>query len=118
MSDSNTSKQINEILDFINVKIDMLEEELLTNPININNLDEIIENGNKAVRIDELKRVFEFIRSVQDEYREMDIVHCKDCKHWGSGVPGETENVKCCEYGRYMVGENGYCCYGEKECAE
>ena len=80
MSDSNTSKQINEILDFINVKIDMLEEELLANPININNLDEIIENGNKAVRIDELKRVFEFIRSVQDEYREMDIVHCKDCK--------------------------------------
>ena len=118
MSDSNTSKQINEILDFINVKIDMLEEELLANPININNLDEIIENGNKAVRIDELKRVFEFIRSVQDEYRDMDIVHCKDCKHWGNGVPGETENVKCCECGGYMVGANGFCVYGEKESVE
>lgn len=53
------------------------------------------------------------------EYREMNIVHCKDCKYWGSGVAGETENVKCCEYGKYMVGANGYCCYGEKkECAE
>ena len=47
------------------------------------------------------------------KYRDMNIVHCKDCKHWGTGVPGETENVKCCEYGKYMVGENGYCVYGE-----
>ena len=62
MTDSNTKKHISEILDFIKVKIDMLEEELLAHPININNLDEIIENGNKAVRIDELKRVFEFIK--------------------------------------------------------
>lgn len=52
------------------------------------------------------------------KYREMDIVYCKDCKHWGSGVPGETEYVKCCEYGGYMVGMNGYCVYGEKERAE
>ena len=66
MTDSNTKKHISEILDFIKAKIDMLEEELLANPININNLDEIIENGNKAVRIDELKRVFVFIK----EYTE------------------------------------------------
>ena len=52
------------------------------------------------------------------KYIEMDIVHCKDCKHWGTGVAGETENVKCCSYGKYMVGANGYCVYGEKECAE
>ena len=52
------------------------------------------------------------------QYRDMNIVHCKDCKHWGRGIAGETENVKCCEYGKYMVGDNGYCCYGEKECAE
>mgnify|MGYP006969208999 CR=1 FL=1 len=39
------------------------------------------------------------------------VVHCKDCEHWGTGVAGETEHVKCCEYGKYMVGENGYCCY-------
>ena len=47
-------------------------------------------------------------------YREVKIIHCKDCKHWGTGVAGETENVKCCWYGKYMVGDNGYCCYGEK----
>ena len=52
------------------------------------------------------------------EHKTLNIVHCKDCIHWGTGVPGETENIKCCEYGKYMVGENGYCCYGEKECAE
>ena len=52
------------------------------------------------------------------EHRDMNIVHCKDCKHWGTDIAGETEYVKCCEYGKYMVGENGYCVYGEKECAE
>ena len=52
------------------------------------------------------------------EYRDMNIVHCKDCKHWGTGIAGETENVKCCEHGKYMVGGNGYCVYGEKESAE
>lgn len=52
------------------------------------------------------------------KYREMNIVHCKDCKYWGTDIAGETENVKCCEYGKYMVGMNGYCVYGEKECTE
>lgn len=52
------------------------------------------------------------------EHKTLNIVHCKDCKHWGTGIAGETENVKCCEFGRYMVGMNGYCVYGEKECAE
>lgn len=52
------------------------------------------------------------------EHKTLNIVHCKDCKHWGTGIAGETENVKCCSYGKYMVGANGYCVYGEKECAE
>ena len=52
------------------------------------------------------------------EHKTLNIVHCKDCKHWGTDIAGETENVKCCEYGRYMVGMNGYCVYGEKECTE
>ena len=52
------------------------------------------------------------------EHRDMNIVHCKDCKHWGTDIAGETENVKCCEYGRYMVGANGYCVYGEKRRVE
>ena len=42
------------------------------------------------------------------------VVRCKNCTHWGTGVAGETEHVKCCEYGKYMVGKNGYCVYGEK----
>ena len=48
------------------------------------------------------------------EHKTLNIVHCKDCIHWGTGIAGETENVKCCEFGKYMVGANGYCCYGEK----
>lgn len=42
------------------------------------------------------------------------VVRCKDCKHWGMGITGETDRIKCCVYARYMVGENGYCVYGEK----
>ena len=41
-------------------------------------------------------------------------VRCKDCKHWSDGVRGCTDHVKCCKIGFYMVGENGYCVYGEK----
>lgn len=41
------------------------------------------------------------------------VVRCKNCTRWGTGVAGETEHVKCCEFGKYMVGENGYCVYGE-----
>ena len=51
-------------------------------------------------------------------YREVKIIHCKDCQHWGTGVPGETENIKCCSYGKYMVGKHGFCCYAEKESEE
>lgn len=50
-------------------------------------------------------------RKVNDD---LTIVHCKDYKHWGTGILGETENVKCCWYGKYMVGRDGYCCFGEK----
>jgi hypothetical protein len=43
------------------------------------------------------------------------VIRCKDCKRWGTGVAGETEHVKCCEFGKYMVDKNGYCVYGEKK---
>jgi hypothetical protein len=42
-------------------------------------------------------------------------VRCKDCKHWSDGVAGCTDHVKCCKIGFYMVGENGYCVYGERK---
>lgn len=45
----------------------------------------------------------------------VEVVRCKDCKHWGTGYIGETEHVKECEFAMYMVGENGYCVYGEKK---
>lgn len=43
----------------------------------------------------------------------IEVVRCCNCKHWGTGYGGETENVKVCEYANYMVGKNGYCAYGE-----
>lgn len=42
------------------------------------------------------------------------VVRCKDCKAWGTGTLIETEKIKICRWARYMVGENGYCVYGEK----
>ena len=56
----------------------------------------------------------EFIKS-QPTVEAVPVVHCKDCTHWGTGFAGETEHVKCCEYGKYMVGKNGYCVYGERK---
>ena len=71
----------------------------------------------QSVNADKYRQIAEWLEEFK-EYRDMNIVHCKDCKHWGTGVAGEAENIKCCEYGKYMVGANGYCVYGEKECAE
>ena len=72
----------------------------------------------QAKKVDDVGLTTHILQELK-EYRDMNIVHCKDCKHWGTDIAGETENVKCCEYGKYMVGENGYCVYGEKkECAE
>lgn len=45
----------------------------------------------------------------------VEVVRCKDCKHWKDGVSGCTDYAKCCDIGYYMVGENGYCCYGERQ---
>ena len=43
------------------------------------------------------------------------VVRCRDCKHWGTGYGGETEHIKVCEYANYMIGGNGYCAYGERK---
>lgn len=45
----------------------------------------------------------------------VEVVRCRDCKHWGTGYGGETEHIKVCEFANYMVGENGYCVYGERK---
>ena len=44
----------------------------------------------------------------------VEVVRCKDCKHWADGVAGCTDHVKCCKIGYYMISENGYCVYGER----
>lgn len=41
---------------------------------------------------------------------------CKDCKHW-MDFPncGCTDAVKVCALAEYMIGQNGYCLYGERK---
>ena len=46
--------------------------------------------------------------------KKMEIVSCKDCKHWKKDVPGCTDFVGRCEYANYMIGASGFCSYGER----
>ena len=73
------------------------------------------QNGfDREKGIEKVKEACLVACEVMDKYSE--IIHCKDCKHWGfEFMGGETDHVKCCYFGHYMVGENGYCVYGEKE---
>lgn len=45
----------------------------------------------------------------------VEVVRCKDCKHWkhADGI-GCTDFVKICSLAYYMIGEDGYCLYGER----
>lgn len=45
------------------------------------------------------------------------VVRCRECKHWGDHdveVPGETDKIKACGWAIWMVGENGFCVFGER----
>lgn len=55
------------------------------------------------------------VNRVLDAAPAFDLIRCKECKHWVDGVAGCTDHVKCCKIGFYMVGENGYCVYGERK---
>ena len=44
----------------------------------------------------------------------VEVVRCKDCKHWLKDVPGCTDAIGRCRFGNYMVGAAGYCVYGER----
>ena len=47
------------------------------------------------------------------------VVRCKECKHWVKDVAGCTDFVGRCDLANYMIGENGYCLYGERKgCAD
>lgn len=45
----------------------------------------------------------------------VEVVRCKDCKHWLKDVAGCTDAVGRCEWANYMVGAVGYCVYGERK---
>lgn len=64
------------------------------------------------------RRSFEAVMKTVDKQPTVDavaVIRCRDCAHWGTGLPGEIESVKCCEYAGYMICENGYCLYGERK---
>lgn len=49
----------------------------------------------------------------------VEVVRCKDCKHWFGNVAGYTgDEIGHCERANWMVGENGYCVYGERKNAD
>lgn len=45
----------------------------------------------------------------------VEVVRCRDCKHWLKDVAGCTDFVGRCEWANYMVGSVGYCVYGERK---
>lgn len=47
----------------------------------------------------------------------VEVVRCRDCKHWLKDFAGCSDNVGRCELANYAIGANGYCLYGEqKDC--
>lgn len=45
----------------------------------------------------------------------VEVVRCKNCKHWLKDFAGCTEFVGRCEWANYMIGATGYCLYGERK---
>lgn len=43
------------------------------------------------------------------------VVRCGDCAHWKPCEVKGYEGHKYCEWAGWLVGENGYCVYGEKK---
>ena len=56
-----------------------------------------------------------YIRNNMVRVDAVEVVRCKECKHWQDIGKGCTDQVRCCEIGFYMIGENGYCYFGERE---
>lgn len=72
-------------------------------------IDDIAKNAKLSVT--QFAAVCEIIKKTD----AVEVIRCKDCKHWSDGVSGCTDYVKCCKIGFYMVGANGYCVYGERK---
>jgi hypothetical protein len=74
------------------------------------------KDQNNAVRL-----TVDYINIIIDEQPTVDaveVVRCKDCKHWLKDVPGCTDAIGRCRFGNYMVGAAGYCVYGERKTNE
>lgn len=71
----------------------------------------------KGVLAEYAKHYKESVLKLIDEAQTVEakpIVHCKDCEHWGAWeFAGATDKVKVCGRAKYMVGENGFCCYAD-----
>ena len=80
--------------------------------IDANALMQFIEERTGGVWI--YKPDFRWAITQQPTVDAVEVVRCKDCKHWADGVAGCTDHVKCCKIGYYMISENGYCVYGER----
>lgn len=79
-------------------------------------------NADEALRISkegrfmwayDLTDLEEFLTNVPS-VDAVEVVRCKDCKHWLKDVAGCTDFVGRCAYANYMIGATGYCLYGER----
>ena len=78
-------------------------------------------NEKRLIDANALENQFMFLRkmwcnteilSVIDQEPTVDaveVVRCKDCKHWADVANKSTEHKKFCKIGFYYVCENGYC---------
>ena len=48
----------------------------------------------------------------------VEVVRCRQCKHWKDGINACTDEKKFCEIGFYMIGKDGFCSFGEKKVAK
>ena len=45
----------------------------------------------------------------------VEVVRCRECKHWLKDVTVRSGFVGRCDFANYMVGVKGYCSYGERK---
>lgn len=82
------------------------------------NYKQLYEQTKKMLAMYQDELVPGFRETIEKMEKNQIPLRCKDCRHWSDGVAGCTDHVKCCKIGFYMVGENGYCVYGERREAE
>ena len=51
--------------------------------------------------------------AIAEMEKQFDIVHCKDCHAWTKNYAGLGDHVGVCILAGWMIGENGFCLYGD-----